>query len=210
MASKTAHGKANEKIFNEILGLDDDTSGNPLSEMDAFGLSIFPSYDDDISYQLKCIKKGAAVCNADLKTSFSHTQPFILVTTFHNLKIRQGDLLTKDSSVKIRAYLIADYIKYNKLFYFNEYDYFREKMKSVPNGHEYDYLWKPILKEGQSLYKKEPRIVSMAPKRDSSGQNRIQCAIPYKKYINEFSELFEYKDFNGFKELEEHVNKIKS
>lgn len=206
MASKTLHGKTNEKIINDFIGLSDDTSKNPLSEMDSFGPSLFKEYNDDISYQIKCIRKKAAICNADLKTAFSHTQPFILITTFHTLNIKGGELLSKDSPVKIRAHLIDDFIKYNKLFYFEEYDYFREKMKAVPNGHEYDHIWKPILKEGQALYKKVPRIVSMCPKRDSEKQNRIQCAIPYGKYIKEFSNIFKYVDFDSFYDLESYIN----
>jgi len=162
------HGFVFEEEVIKLLKLD--KNKDYIGKFDAQGMGF--------NVQIKCIKNNAEICFGDYVRNLDFTDDFLLIVGFW-----EGN---KSNIVNI----CIDYIDHKKWIELLQYDKI-ERLKTdidgISNKRSDDGKWKAIQK-----YHKErwgDRGIQLRLKRDHKNQKRVQLAIQYKYYMNEFINL---------------------
>jgi len=123
--------------------------------------------------QIKTIQVNGSIEFGDIFRNSNMTENFILIVGFW--KGKKENIV---ETIKIHV----DYIKWNKLLEWNNYEELHNWIKNeVSNSKSYNSKWKEYCLYYKELWGKK-RIFQPRFKRDSKSQRRIQCGISYNKF----------------------------
>jgi hypothetical protein len=188
MSARQSHGFKNEKrIIKENNLIDAEATEGYTSKWDAYAprAVIVDSkiVVKNVPTQIKTIKYGSSVDMGDVFRHANNKEDFILQVDFYigpknNLEIIESHKIYIDSK------------KWSKLFEFEHYDYLKKCLKEITNEYSDDDKWTGMIAEMHNRWKKENRVIHLAPKRDHKRQKRIQCTIPNQKFYKMLLPLF--------------------
>lgn len=146
----------------------------------------FDAYYKDIPVQIKCIKYGSCIEMGDYIRNKSKKNDFILI-----IGLWDG----KKENIIQEIVLFINHQLFKKHLQFHLDDEMLYEMKTISNSRLDDLSWKRFCFKYKNKWPRA-NIMQLRFKRDHKRQKRIQCAIPWKSFNNQFCHLFSKFNLN--------------
>jgi hypothetical protein len=175
MTARQAHGFKNELMVIDRYNLNKATSYTAKWDAIAPRIVVGQRVIKDVPTSIKTIREGGSVDMGDIFRHAKNGNDFVLHVDFYRGPRSELNI--------VETYTI--YIesgKWRSLFEFGHYDFLRGCLHEITNSYSDDLKWKSMMAEMNKLWRREERIVHLAPKRDHKKQKRIQCTIPNRKF----------------------------
>jgi hypothetical protein len=138
--------------------------------------------NNDVKYQIKCIKKGSSIDLGDIFRNSNKESDFVLIIGFWEKNKKN---VVEEYKLKI------DISIWKNWFSGFDFNLFTNLLNSISNDTKDDLKWKSNCKSVKNEWNKKERVIQPRFKRDHKKQKRVQCAINNKDFFNVCLKRFE-------------------